>query len=471
MQLKRMMTKIQFWIVFFFVIRLIGITNPPLEKSHNWRQASGLMIARNFLEVNNSILYPRKDDHKGLLGIVGIEFPIHNYLHYIVSEAFGYTHWYGRLINLIISSLGLYFFYLLIRLLLNERLAFYSAYILMVSIWFSFSRKMMPDTFSISLVFIGLYYGLRYLEESKNRNLLFYFFFATLGILAKVPASIYLVILAIPFFTKPIFTLSKGKLVIASLLIIGCVYWWYFDWYLHLSRTFGIWHNAGTSMHQGFIALIHHYLETLEKFYFSAFQGFIFFALFLFGLVMAIKQRNKTLLFVFGLVVIPFVLFTLKTGNIFYHHNYYSIPIAPLMAIFAAFGLIYINKTKYVLILLFVGCLESLANQIHDFRIPAKERYKLTLESIMDNTVPSNDWIILNHSDENHQIMYLSHRKGWLVSNAELEDSLAFDKMVRWGAKYIVLDKHEEKIKPLTHQTIFENADFKVMKINVKQDF
>ena len=194
MSLKARITKIQFWIVLLFLVRLIGITNPPLEKSHNWRQASGLMIARNFLQVDNSILYPRKDDHKGLMGIVGIEFPIHNYLHYAVSELFGYTHWYGRLINLIISSLGMWYFYLIIKALFDERLAYYSTLVLLVSIWFAFSRKMMPDTFSISLVFMGVHYGIKFLAENKNRQLLLYFIFATLGVLAKVPASIFLII-------------------------------------------------------------------------------------------------------------------------------------------------------------------------------------------------------------------------------------------------------------------------------------
>ena len=110
MKTKVLLGNIQFWILLFFVIRLIGITNPPLETSHNWRQCTGLMVARNFYEVDSNILYPRVDDNQGESGIIGMEFPTMNYFHYLLALLFGYTHWYGRLLNLIVSSLGLLFF-------------------------------------------------------------------------------------------------------------------------------------------------------------------------------------------------------------------------------------------------------------------------------------------------------------------------------------------------------------------------
>src|SRR5690606_8136272 len=133
----------------FFVIRLIGITNPPLEVSHNWRQTTVTMVARNFLEVDNNIFFPRIDIAGEKTGITGMEFPLLNYLIYLVAKLFGYQHWYGRLINLLISSFGVWFFYKLVGKYLTRQTAFYAAIILIVSIWFQFSRKIMPDTFSM----------------------------------------------------------------------------------------------------------------------------------------------------------------------------------------------------------------------------------------------------------------------------------------------------------------------------------
>src|SRR4051812_1758490 len=93
---RKLLSDIRFWLIFFFVIRLVGITNAPLEVAHNWRQTFTCMVARNFLENDPNILYPTIDMAGNKTGIVGAEFPLFNYLIYLISGIFGYTHWYGR---------------------------------------------------------------------------------------------------------------------------------------------------------------------------------------------------------------------------------------------------------------------------------------------------------------------------------------------------------------------------------------
>lgn len=75
-----------------------------------------------------------------------------------------------------VTTIGVYYFYKLIKNLFNERLAFFSAFILCISVWFGFGRKMMPDTFSVALVIIGIYYGYRYLAEAKPVSLIGFFY-------------------------------------------------------------------------------------------------------------------------------------------------------------------------------------------------------------------------------------------------------------------------------------------------------
>ena len=87
--MSKYFNKIEFWIFIFFLIRLIGITNPPLEIGHNWRQVTGLMVSRNYLEVDPNILYPRIDDNNGSTGIIGMEFPSMNYTYFLISKIFG----------------------------------------------------------------------------------------------------------------------------------------------------------------------------------------------------------------------------------------------------------------------------------------------------------------------------------------------------------------------------------------------
>ena len=123
--MSKLASDIRFWIILFFVIRLVGITNPPLEAGHNWRQSSVNMIARNYQEDKTTFFYPMLDVGAPNSGITGTEFPIYNYAIAIVAKVFGWNHWYGRLINLLISSLGIYFFFLTIRIWQDDRAAFF----------------------------------------------------------------------------------------------------------------------------------------------------------------------------------------------------------------------------------------------------------------------------------------------------------------------------------------------------------
>ena len=50
------------------------------------------MIARNFLEIDANIMYPRIDMAGDKTGIIGSEFPFFNYLIYLFFEIFNFSH-------------------------------------------------------------------------------------------------------------------------------------------------------------------------------------------------------------------------------------------------------------------------------------------------------------------------------------------------------------------------------------------
>jgi hypothetical protein len=455
--------KIEFWLILFFIIRLVGITNPPIEKGHNWRQATGLMVARNFVEIDNNILYPRVDDNRGKSGITGMEFPILNYLIYIVSIVFGYTHWYGRLINLIISSIGILFFYKLISKYFNEKHAFISSLILICSIWFSFSRKTMPDTFCISLILIAIYYGLKYLEKGKILDIIIYTIIGSAGILAKIPAGIYLIIFIFPIFFKKELVQRKIILVTITVLILILVYWWYFVWNIYLSSNYGSWYNSGKNILTGFNEIAQNIGLTLKRFYFSAFQSYMLFGLFITGIFFLIKNKRHNLLAVSLAVFLVFIIYIFKSGLYFYHHNYYIIPFVPVMAFLAAYPLTLIKNKKIFVAILAISIIESIANQQQDFFIKSKERYKLELEEIADSFSNKSDLIAIN-GNENPQQIYLTHRKGWTLNNEDLTNIKLLNQIKQKGCKYLIINKKKVNIS-LEKETVFSNDFYIVYKL------
>jgi hypothetical protein len=451
---------IGFWILFFFLIRMIGITNPPLEIGHNWRQTTGLMVARNFMEVDPNILYPRIDATEGDTGIIGMEFPLLSYLHFIIAKLLGYSHWYGRLINLFVSSLGVFFFYKILERFFNQKVALYSSLFLLSSIWFAFSRKTMPDTFSASIAIIGLYYGIDYLLSGRLKNLSLYAILTTLAILAKIPAVIFLVIILLPFFNRLIDWRRKLHITMITILPVALTFLWYFVWNPYLAETYGYWYNSGKDIGIGYMEIMQNIGETLQNFYFSAFQGYLVFVISLAGLILAIIKRNWILLTVFGLLFLVFVGYILKSGFFFYHHNYYIIPFVPVLALLAGYYISSIKIRWLAVLLISIGIAESVANQQHELFIKSSEKYKLDLEEIADIFSSRDDLIAIN-GDGNPQQLYLSHRKGWVINSNQLMNMEYIESIRSKGCKYLIINKNYYKQKmEIDWNVVYEDSNF-----------
>jgi hypothetical protein len=461
----KILKDIRFWLIFGFLIRLIGITNPPLE-SHAWRQTITNMAAKNFALHNPNILYPTVDifffDMTSTAGVSAMEFPIYNYSIALAAKIFGWSDWYGRLINLIVSTLGLWAFFLIIKEHFNKKLAEVSTFILMLSIWLTFSRKIMPDTFSVSLAMIGLYFGLKYLYELKHeaKNLIFFFLFSTIGILAKIPA-IYL-FCVVPLYDKIIPLHKKIKLILTGLIGLIPVYWWYFIWCPDLTVRFN---NrmffTGKGIVQGIIEILPHLQQLsdhLTKFAFS-YSGFVFFLL---GLFFLIKNKEKKILAVISILSFLFLLLVCKSGYNFVHHNYYIIPFVPVLSLIAGYFLTQIKKPWLLVTLLIVFAADNISRKQHDFRVPKRDLYRLTTEKIIDRFIAPTQLIAINGGPSPVDL-YCTGRRGWSLENKEI-NSVNLTELKNRGVSHLVINKHNQDFK-LDYPLIFEDEDFKIYQL------
>ncbi len=437
---KNRLLDIRFWLLLFFLLRLFHITNPPLEVSHNWRQTTVTMVARNFYEVNPNILYPRLDIGGDKTGITGMEFPVLNYLIYLTSLLFGYEHWYGRLINLIVSTIGIWFFYKLIKKQFTEEQAFTSAIVLLCSIWIVFSRKIMPDTFSTSFIIMGIYYAGLYFESKRLVHLLCYALFCLLGLLAKLPVGFLLIVLSLFVFHKTIALRSKVFFLSASLIILLPVVYWYFIWVPHLNQVFGFTHFfMGSALKDGASEIFSHLFETGFNFFDSAVKyiGFVFF---LIGLFFVYKKQDKVLAWIFGLSFLAFIIIMFKSGFAFYHHNYYIIPFVPVMALLCGYGLLQIKNVKWRYVFLIAISLEGILNYQDDLFIKEDDMAIYALEKDFDAISHKEDLVLMN-SGNKPTPMYFAHRKGWVTFNDSIQNPVYIAKLKQKGLKFIVILK------------------------------
>lgn len=462
---RHILTDIRFWIVLFFVLRLYHITNPPLEVVHNWRQTTVVMPVRNWVEEGLDLLHPKVDFAGEKTGITGMEFPLLNYLIYLASWLFGYDHWYGRLINLAVSSAGLWYFYMLVKKYFGEQLAFHATFILLFSIWFSYSRKIMPDTFSVSLVVAGMYYGSNYLDAKANfKNLVLYFLLALAGVLSKLPAGCLLIVFALFILDKKILLQRRILFSLASAAVISLVSAYYFYWVPYLTDTYGFEHFfMGKSVGNGFADILAHYDRALEKFY-SQGLGYTGFLIFLYGLILLFRKKEKRLVLVVALLSLAFLIIVLKAGATFCNHSYYMMPYAPVMALVAAYASTSLQNKKAAVALLALVAIECIARNNADFYIKEENFALLSLEADLDRVSRRSDRILIN-SNYVPTPTYFAHRKGWAEDNNSAASSEHIAALKAKGLKYIVILKRAfGEPLALSYPKVFENNDICIYK-------
>ncbi|MEJ7643856.1 MAG: glycosyltransferase family 39 protein [Chryseolinea sp.] len=426
------------------------------------------MIARNFYEHGPDILHPTVDVGGEKSGITGSEFPVLNYLIYLVAKVFGYQHWYGRLIVLAFSSLGVYFFYKSIRMYFGESAAFNGTMLLLVSFWFSYSRKIIPDAFAISLCMIGLYQALMYWETGKWWRLILFIVLCVIGCMSKISAAAVLTVLALPLFKRSIPLSRKAFVAIGSLFILGGACWWYFLWVPHLNESYGFGDHffMGLPFKEGFDRIIQNPGPVLKRFY-STPMKYTGFALFVFALFMVIRKRNWYPLAVFLLPFTTFLIILVKTGTSIIGDTYYILTMIPAMAFIAGYGLTYIQNKRIAIFILVVVAVESLAAQIYDFRI--REPYKSLerLEAVMDEVSNRDDKILVTAPTHEPTAMYFTHRRGWVALPQSIFQDTAYISHVKSnGCKYIVVTRKLYGELDMSLPVVHDSEHFKIYKLD-----
>ncbi len=156
-------------IVLGALLRLYHLTAPYVDLSA-WRSLDYASMARNFYEMSYALWLPRVD-WAGPDGLVESEFPILPWLVALVYPLTGVQAWLGRLLTLTCGLMGILYLFALVRRLLGERAALFSALVLVLNpLHLYFSRTFQPDVPMMAAVTAALYHLDRFLEGSRRHG-------------------------------------------------------------------------------------------------------------------------------------------------------------------------------------------------------------------------------------------------------------------------------------------------------------
>src|SRR5690349_5507022 len=144
--------------------RLVLIDQPFVDR-WSWRQSDVAAIARNYLQGRFHFARPQIDWAGDQPGYVGTEFPILPFFAALLYKWFGAHEWIGRIQAVILFAISLPFFFWLVRNAAGEiaalwALMFYS----FAPLGMMASRCFMPDTPSLALSIIALYFFQRWVD-------------------------------------------------------------------------------------------------------------------------------------------------------------------------------------------------------------------------------------------------------------------------------------------------------------------
>jgi 4-amino-4-deoxy-L-arabinose transferase-like glycosyltransferase len=176
--------------IFGIAARFISIDQAFID-NWSWRQSDVAAIARNYFQAGFHFSRPQIDWAGNEPGYVGTEFPILPFTAALCYKFVGVKEWIGRVLSLIFFALSLPFFFLLVRKMFGEIAAAWALFFYgFAPLGIMASRCFMPDTPSLALSIIGLYFFQCWTEQERSRLFVVSAFCISLSILIKATSIV-----------------------------------------------------------------------------------------------------------------------------------------------------------------------------------------------------------------------------------------------------------------------------------------
>jgi Dolichyl-phosphate-mannose-protein mannosyltransferase len=321
----------------------------PPHAEHSWRDADGIGVARSFLHEGFHLLYPRVVERGAGSGVVGMEFPLVNWLAAVLMKLAGEYDGIARLpVWLCVPFLGAGMWALARRLLGSEREAYVAAgFVVLQPLVLLFSYKLMPDVPMLTLLCWGLVFAFEAIfTRAPARAWCFTLLGGSFLALAAVlkPTGIAVAVPIASWFAEEV-RRTEGRArrsllarlsVLAALPVLAVVVW-----FRHAQHLDVIGGNPLFHLRQDFWEWTH-LIFTWP--FVSVVLARCIHLFFLWPTVLLMAWRWRALVQVLrrhamlGVWFLANLAFVVSLGGHYFHHYYYALPLAlPVSALVGAF--------------------------------------------------------------------------------------------------------------------------------------
>jgi 4-amino-4-deoxy-L-arabinose transferase-like glycosyltransferase len=437
-----------------YVILLLGLLlrlyhlDAPTIGRNSWRQSDTAAMARNFYENGFNFAYPQIDWGGNSPGYVETEFPLYPFTVALLYKIFGVHELLGRLLSAVCYAFAIYFLYLLVRKIIDESTALWASFffsILPLSVYYG--RNFFPEPMLIISMIAGVYFLVQWIDHERWWQFVLSAAFIALACLLKI-VTLYvgLPILYLGYAKYGKRGFLQWRLWLYAAIVILPVAAWYSHAHqilLNGGSTFGIWEYGTDKWGNWNLVITPRFwnsilFQSLAERHFT-WSGFPVLVAGIFLKRRAARER----LFDYWLIALFVYVAIVARGNDV--HDYYQLP-------FLIPGVVFMGKvfSRHFTSLNFKdGKTVALAICLMGTIVLGSARYYSLMKMenpdnsavfslagiVQQKTEPSARIIVLDNRDPT--IMYLSHRKGWHATAANVNESFIIDKRSQ-GARYLV---------------------------------
>jgi hypothetical protein len=474
----------------FVVVHLFFINLPPCS-IHVWRQCNTLSVARNFQEESVNIFQPRVDRRYESNGVTGMQFPLYEWLLSFLFRLFEDGYWMHRLFSLLISITGIYFSYLFISRIANDKLIglLCASCIMWSPEFFYHSINALPDILALSLAFISLYFFSGWMKNLNTQNFIYSMIFVGLSGLVKIQ---YLMIGGFMLGVIIYFFRTNNKLKDQfSLLFVGgtlpvfVTLWWYI-YAAGLIKSsglfdFGIEFRPAESFSDALSILNRNIISDWPELVFGYANTLVVLIAIFFLFAKRFKHSEYTLGFILlSVLYIAYHLIELRQMQV---HQYYMLPSLIILSGLIAFASKNLLNTKFYWILLLVLFAQPILASIRiiparwaktDLGIPAEfsnsdSRIKLS------NAIPNSVSVIAGPDVSGCIYLYFLHKKGFgfeyegQLSTKISNNEILLEQYIQRGARYLYTDNEatlkDSLLIPHFEKEILKEGNFHLIQL------
>jgi hypothetical protein len=479
---------------------------------HLWRQSDCLSFTGSFYHGEADFFHPRiynlLNDNEGKSMS---EFPIVYYTVAQLWKIFGKHEWIYRLINFIISVLGMSAVFKMIESRIRDSFwSLFTALLLFTSgIYVYYTLNFLSNITAFNLVLIGWYFFFRFEATGKNIPLYLSFGFFLLAGLLKISSAMSYIAIGTVFLLEwsGLKTFNKSRrifpqplaVIIPALLIAGIWVTWYL--YAHRYNEQG---NSGVFL----VGILPIWKENITKFkdiidkiwkigvpeYFYP-RTQLLFILMLTGLVFLARKTAPLLNTIVLLLGLAFVSFILLFFGALDFHAYYVIDLL-IFAVFILFtftetvlktriGEAILNSylTKALALVFLIVNINHTVGRLNDYYNGWwNQKHKTELygyddiEPYLDSIGITRDQKVITLNDNTiNASLYLMDRKGWTGYGTNMKDSNQVAGRISMGAAWLMVHNSFPEGPEYSHWKYFikgqagEHENIKIYRIGMPE--